>query len=85
MPTAVRSAALRSRPTALSDGACRPLGPDDEEITLARRVGYVQDIGRVAMPCAIGEHQGPMGSDAWMQVRGLHDPVGELSIRSELF
>ena len=57
--------------SALGDGACRALGLGDDQVSLARRVGYVQDIGRVAVPSAIWEHQGPLGSDAWMQVR-LH-------------
>lgn len=57
--------------SALGGGACRALGLGDDQVSLARRVGYVQDIGRVAVPSAIWEHQGPLGSDAWMQVR-LH-------------
>ncbi len=57
--------------SALADGACRALGLGDEQATLAGQVGLVQDIGRVAVPNAIWEHPGPLGSDAWMQVR-LH-------------
>ncbi len=57
--------------SALGDGACRALGLGDDQVTQARRVGFVQDIGRVAVPTAIWEHRGSLGSDAWMQVR-LH-------------
>ncbi|HEY5878573.1 MAG TPA: HD domain-containing phosphohydrolase [Nakamurella sp.] len=57
--------------SALAAGACRSLGLGDDQVALARRVGFVQDIGRVAVPNAIWEHRGSLGSDAWMQVR-LH-------------
>lgn len=55
----------------LAGGACRVLGIPDDEATLVRRAALVQDIGRVAVPNGVWEHQGPLGSDAWMQVR-LH-------------
>ena len=60
----------------LADNACRRLGLDDPQVMNARRAGLVQDIGRVAVPSGIWEHTGPLGSDAWMQVR-LHAYHGE--------
>jgi HD-GYP domain-containing protein (c-di-GMP phosphodiesterase class II) len=57
--------------SALAEGSCRRLGLPAEEVVRARRVGLVQDIGRVAVRSGIWEHPGRLGSDAWMQVR-LH-------------
>lgn len=56
---------------ALADGAARRLGLPAEQVALTRRAAFVQDIGRVAVPSRIWEHPGPLGSDAWLQVR-LH-------------
>ena len=53
----------------LADAACRRLGLPAESVALARRAGLVQDIGRVAVPSGVWEHAGPLGSDAWQQVR----------------
>lgn len=53
----------------LADDACRRLGLSDQAVELARRAGLVEDVGRVAVPTGIWEHPGPLGSDAWQQVR----------------
>lgn len=66
--------------SALATGACARLGLAAEDVTLARRVGLVQDIGRVAVPNGIWEHTGPLGSDAWSQIR-LHAYHGEQMLR----
>ncbi|MCV2491327.1 LuxR C-terminal-related transcriptional regulator [Geodermatophilus sp. YIM 151500] len=55
----------------LAEGACRRLGLPERAVVLARRAGLVQDVGRVAVPSSVWEHAGPLGSDAWQQVR-LH-------------
>ncbi|MGQ0575756.1 MAG: HD domain-containing phosphohydrolase [Pseudonocardia sp.] len=66
--------------SALAAGACARLGLPDGDVTLARRAGLVQDIGRVTVPNGIWEHAGPLGSDAWLQVR-LHAYHGEQMLR----
>lgn len=66
--------------SALAEGACTRLGLPAGDVTLARRAGLVQDIGRVAVPNGIWEHAGPLGTDAWMQVR-LHAYHGEQMLR----
>ncbi|MGD9531791.1 MAG: HD domain-containing phosphohydrolase, partial [Pseudonocardia sp.] len=66
--------------SALAAGACARLGLAGADVTLARRTGLVQDIGRVAVPNGIWEHCGPLGSDAWSQVR-LHAYHGEQMLR----
>jgi HD-GYP domain-containing protein (c-di-GMP phosphodiesterase class II) len=55
----------------LVDGASHRLGLDAGSMEQARRAALVQDIGRVAVPTSIWEHAGPLGRDAWQQVR-LH-------------
>lgn len=55
----------------LVDRACGVLGLSDDATRSARRAALVQDIGRVAVPNGVWEHPGPLGSDAWQQVR-LH-------------
>lgn len=57
--------------SALAEGACARLGLADEQVTAARRAALVQDVGRVTVPSSVWEHPGPLGSDAWLQVR-LH-------------
>lgn len=57
--------------SALAAGAAQRLGLSADQVCLVRRAGIVQDIGRVTVPTTIWEHPGPLGSDAWMQVR-LH-------------
>jgi response regulator RpfG family c-di-GMP phosphodiesterase len=55
----------------LAAGAAQRLGLSAEQVVSVRRAAIVQDIGRVTVPTAVWEHPGPLGSDAWMQVR-LH-------------
>lgn len=66
--------------SALAAGACARLGLPEGDVTLARRVGLVQDIGRVAVPNGVWEHAGPLGTDAWSQVR-LHAYHSEQVLR----
>ncbi|MFD2091473.1 HD domain-containing phosphohydrolase [Blastococcus deserti] len=55
----------------LAAEACCRLGQPTEAVVLAGRAGLVHDIGRVAVATGVWEHAGPLGSDAWQQVR-LH-------------
>jgi HD-GYP domain-containing protein (c-di-GMP phosphodiesterase class II)/DNA-binding CsgD family transcriptional regulator len=57
--------------SALAAGAAQRLRLASDQVDLVRRAAIVQDIGRVTVPTAIWEHPGPLGSDAWAQVR-LH-------------
>ena len=51
--------------------AAQEAGFPEQEIVKVRRVGLVQDVGRVAVPTRIWNQAGPLDVDAWEQVR-LH-------------
>jgi HD-GYP domain-containing protein (c-di-GMP phosphodiesterase class II) len=55
----------------LAAGAAESMGLAENDVARVRSAGLVHDIGRTAVPGAIWERPGPLGSDAWMQVR-LH-------------
>ena len=75
----LKSTAGRGRATAVSaraDAAARTAGLSEREVTLARRTGWVQDIGRVAISARIWDKTGPLTAVETEQVR-LHPYFSE--------
>ena len=55
----------------LAAGAGVRLGVGETGVVSLRRAALVHDLGRIAVPTAVWERQGPLGSSDWEQVR-LH-------------
>lgn len=51
--------------------AAQLLGLGAAEVTMTRRAALLHDLGRVAVPVRIWQHEGPLGPDDWERVR-LH-------------
>ncbi len=57
--------------SALAAAAARHAGMGTAEVTEVRRAALVHDLGRVAIPTRIWQHDGPLTPDDWERVR-LH-------------
>jgi HD-GYP domain-containing protein (c-di-GMP phosphodiesterase class II) len=55
----------------LAGAAARRLGEDEDGCSVARRSGWVHDLGRVNVSARIWQKPGPLSADEWEQVR-LH-------------
>jgi HD-GYP domain-containing protein (c-di-GMP phosphodiesterase class II) len=64
------------RVAALARDAARAGGMSGAEAHDTWRAALVQDVGRVGVPAGIWDHPGPLGPDAWEQVR-LHPYLTE--------
>jgi HD-GYP domain-containing protein (c-di-GMP phosphodiesterase class II) len=56
---------------ALAADAAGRLGLPEDEVTAARRAGWLHDLGRVGVSAAVWNHPGPLTPHQWEQVR-LH-------------